>query len=1124
MALSIEEQFKDKREFVRKVLAGDERAVVLFNQSYDAAVARFMKLKETVVEKVYRLDSNYRYDLYFDLQESRKIIWDILFLAELIKSECSTDPDKKNKLEQSLKSKYNLVNFTNSSASALSNVRALEVVPSDDGKSLEDVLKEAICIFDSIRNSFGHNEGGLDCYYDETNNKVNIKNQPDGGNNYMDVSIDFSYLADFGCGIKPLSEHTGIKEVVDYNNAAIFEKMGFKIKDNLDIFYRTSPDRVNYLLNLVDNSYERLVDLPTILFSSSVSEERITDLLEDSRNINNIVDLPSAVFYSRCSKKRLLQLCRGEDFGLSEEQRNSIDIEKYINEYKFDESDIETLKLFPDSLFLCSDAGLKVFYYLLNMGVDVNDLQYYSFRLFLSKTITLDKLEYFVNLDGEVNPENLLYLNKNILSNESILNDTVKRIISSKDDLIYIFNLPCIPHNIWSYYSTKVVLPFLFEYTEDWRKFFVLPNIVFTPNCELSRLELLLDNFTVDFLSLLPEYIFSSKISDKKVEWLIDSVNDFDDLVSLPAEFLGHKLDLLKMYVGPQNDFSRLLKLPKGMFDWDVNLKILKYIFDIPYDNDKDIVEYIFNNDYCLYAIKKFPENVFKILVPEQFGRVNFDTDGMSHDELKVYKDADFCLHERHFEKLKLILGEPKSSSNLFDLDLRIFNTDYSIDKIKHVLGENNDLSNLRKLFEPKYKAIVNIVLSPSIDLDMLLLIGNGKLDFDSILAAPKVFDFYRSYDYVKSWIELVGGPTNLSILNTLPFSAFYVENDVKVEYFLGEDKNYQRLSLIPSFCFDSNCSLDRIKLIMGKIDNDYSVLNKLPKEIFFCNDNLVTDLLEKYNDVSVGIQKSIFGLNDDKVISLIIYLNSLLSITSKNNILNKKINIEAFDFSNVQYFSSPLLENGANEINSKLNDCFNNTGSFAKLLEDYSFENKFADISSMTNDELEAAYNQWENEVRAWLFSSVFKICSKLYTSTRNSAEHIRIFCDSDGKILVLDQINKMTDSGDGTITKDVKNTFYAEANVNKLFNFASSVHDWCFNNEFVLDSVSEKNIIKNVLLKNDDTISEDDFEKMYLTYLAKINTFIESVRMRVVDVYNSRNYGENVNDMDNTEGRRFM
>ena len=62
MALSIEEEFRDKREFVRKVLAGDERAVVFFNQSYDSAVARFMKLRETIIEKV---SSGSPYDLIF---------------------------------------------------------------------------------------------------------------------------------------------------------------------------------------------------------------------------------------------------------------------------------------------------------------------------------------------------------------------------------------------------------------------------------------------------------------------------------------------------------------------------------------------------------------------------------------------------------------------------------------------------------------------------------------------------------------------------------------------------------------------------------------------------------------------------------------------------------------------------------------------------------------------------------------------------------------------------------------------------------------------------------------------------------------------------------------------------
>ena len=94
MTSNMVEEFENMSEFVRKVLAGDERAVVLFNQSYDAAVARFMKLKETIIEKV-SIDSSY--DLIFDIEKSRKLLWDLLFLAEIVKYESAKDPVIKQK-------------------------------------------------------------------------------------------------------------------------------------------------------------------------------------------------------------------------------------------------------------------------------------------------------------------------------------------------------------------------------------------------------------------------------------------------------------------------------------------------------------------------------------------------------------------------------------------------------------------------------------------------------------------------------------------------------------------------------------------------------------------------------------------------------------------------------------------------------------------------------------------------------------------------------------------------------------------------------------------------------------------------------------------------------------------
>lgn len=1117
MAQSIKEVYEQKRKLIMRVLAGDEEAIIQFNRSYDAAVARFMKLKETVIEKVYRGRGFKRYDLYFDMQNSRKLIWDILFLAEIIKYECSLDDDRSKKLKESLASKYSKVKFSDASISALLNDPAMKSVNFDETQTLEQVLKEAICIFDSIRNSFGHNAQGVSCNYDEVNDKVNIKNDLELVNghisgNYMDASIDFSYFADFGCGIKPLEEHSNIKEVVDYNNAEIFRKLGFRIKDNLDIFYRTSPSRFNFLLELVGNNYDRLVNLPPILFSSCVEENRIVELLGVPSDFDRLTEIPGAAFSSKCTKKRLLELCRGRNFCLSEEIKKK-GIDDYIKTQKFSDSELEILKKLPSQLFLCSDVGLEIYYYLIDNGVDFNDLKNYPSKIFLSAGITLEKIKYFVELDGGFDAGNLVYLNDKILNGECSL-DNIKEIISKKEDLIYISTLSDMPKSFWTSYSFKYVISLLFEYSSDWKLFLKLPNIVFTPECLRSRLQLLLKYFSVDELSFLPEHVFSSKYENKKIEWFINNCKDYNLFANLPVYVYDTKNELLSLYIGDECDFSRLSQLPKGMYNWNVNLKILKYIFDIPFDDDKQIVEFIFSNSDCLSALNNFPESIFTIQTPEQLESSRVLYDGiLSFDEFQPYFDADFWASKERFNILEIIIGEPKNYLNLCNLNWRIFSSAFSYDKIRFLFENGNGIEILNQLYSPKYESIADIVLGPYVSLDVLLLVSGGKLDFDILSSVPKAFLTYCSFESIKYMLELVDNGRNLLALNQFPTTMFRNVDVDKIYYFVGKEKNYRVLFKVPEFCFDERCSLDRIKTIMEKINNDYEVLNKLPKEVFVSN-GLVDDLVNDYSDVFIGIQKSIFGLNDDKLISLIIYLNSLLSISTKDKMKDKKLNIACFDFAYIQDFDKNLLNSAANEISDKLNDCFNDTGSFIQLLEKYSYINQFEDAASLSVNELNMKFEQWEDGVRTWLFSSVFDVCGKLYNSTRNSAEHVRIICTADGKLLVCDEINKVVSLNDGSTSKIVQKTFSATVEPDKLFSFASSIQDRCFDDKFELDSTSEQNIIKNIILNSDVGMTEEDFNKMYDAYVVKINDFIESVRRTVMNLCNLKQKNSVITD----------
>lgn len=1055
MALSIEEEFRDKREFVRKVLAGDERAVVLFNQSYDAAVARFMKLKETIIEKV---SSGSSYDLIFDIEKSRKLLWDLLFLAEIVKYESSKDPAIKKKFEDGLNAKKKLVKFTDSRLSSLLNEEAVEVVPSDNVKTLEDILMEAICILDSLRNSFGHNENHVNCGYDNTTNKVTVRNS--NSMNYLDVSFDFSYLADFGNGIKPFWKDKNIRDVVDINHAEIFRKLGFRAKDNLDIFYRTSPLRFNFLLSLVGNNYERLLDLPVILFSSNVSEERINFILDHVPNLEYLNEVPVILFSERCTEERIKTLGG------------------------VDTIDFERLKKFPNKLFTCHSSCLTVLNYFLDNGVTLDELKLYPRGLF-NVGFNIDKIKYIVELDGEVDFNNLIGLPDALFSGNASLNK-LKMMIKSKNDLQYLSKIPV---SAFTFEFDLRKWQFLAKFENPLAIMTKFPSVAFTSKCTYERFCFVIDYFGIENLERVDERIFMiGGIDADKINFLVDNLTP-EEILTLPGYIFGGETntELLKKFYEINKNVLSTSMLPERMFYYDLNIEFVKYLYDIPVVGFDEVIKYILARPDIVESINRLPKYIFSVYLPHQLQDAPFRfSHGLQEDETEFLRWDSSGELER-FNKIKLIIGEKKNISNLYDLKDVIFDDLVSYERLKYVTNNGTDIGRLKVLCTPSYEDVFNILFS-SVSLDKIKYICGEKLDIDLLLKFPKFFLQFTSLEDLKKILDIFDKDSN-----ELSYLSFIRVDVDKILFFIGEEHDLEKLTLVPEICFYAECSLDRIKLIMERIGYNYDIFKKLPKEIFTCDDVLVDQMLNDFTDVSIAIQKSVFGINDDKIISLVAYVNSLFNVINPDFFKKKEIDAHCFNLKEIRGVKKEIIDAASQKI-------FDVLKNLDKIFYKYSFTDyiKPYNIDAMSSQDLISVFVKWESYIKNAIFlnelySNLLDLNSSLLHSSRNASAHFRFEYIAPNVIKMNDSEKKYIIDEFGKIEKIDICTFEADVECSEFFDFVSSVQDQFFSNPYMLDWDARRSIISNLVLASGKNCSEDEFRQLYDEFWDKLKIYID-------------------------------
>lgn len=405
-------------------------------------------------------------------------------------------------------------------------------------------------------------------------------------------------------------------------------------------------------------------------------------------------------------------------------------------------------------------------------------------------------------------------------------------------------------------------------------------------------------------------------------EEIINSVNEMKnyniDTTRLPSETLLYSENIIKLHKMNIDIYN----LPEGaLIHADSTLKLLQMNIDI-YRLPKSAFH------FCDKTIKLYEAKI---------DIYNLHDYAFEHPEktIKLYQNNLDIYNLPHYAFLN-----PEETIKLYQNNIDIYKVSrYAFrqpEKIISLLHSNIDI----------YRLPINSLRFP----ENIIKLYEANLDIYNL---PE-----RSFYFPKRAIMLRNA--NIDIYN-LPDNAFDCVTKT-IELFNANLDIYK----LPNKCFSRNTSVLNLKIILEKLD--YEKLDSLPLEFFECNPDLLDEMFQRYN---LNISKSIFGINNPKIIATLIYANNVLS--------NFNQNISTFDM-DIQPYSI---------IGNTFIDNFN----YRKNIE----ENVGKPFTSQ--DYIEQFKLADENNI----VSSNDEVRKTILTKIRNASEHFRFkpVKDNDGNIL---------------------------------------------------------------------------------------------------------------------------
>lgn len=1062
----------------RRAIINDEE--VYFDRNiFPIAFSSLIKVKERMMSK-YKKTSGGQ-EIYFDVVAARKILHDILFMSFLIKKAVYLKGDiaKTNDFITDLQGKKNSIVLDNTVDAQLSSTLDLLDFDMMSGQvfinhtSLSDVIKEAVAVLEFMRNSFGHNANGKNCYLINDNSILSINNS--SFRNRITADIDYAYFVDFCYGIKPLVKDNDVLRIVDDNHSRIFNELSLSAKDSLDLFYSTEPSRMVELFELVNHNYELLLNLPTVVFSKFVSMERILFLVKDRNNnidpekVALLRKLPVSIFYDKCSVDRI-KMIAGDDINFN------------------------TLINLPDCLFTCADDVFNfsqndrgIYYLIINSpGFDIARFKQLSSRWFARST-NVKKVKFLIEHFN--NFDDLLLLNSNILKNDYPLGKLIKVFGDCRD--VSIIN--SLPLTIFSVDNNFVKYEFLVSqikkenpnasHFEVFDLLSKLPATIFDFSINLDYVKKVLKFGTdrevpISKLIGLDDKIFTKNLNVGVLNYFIEKEIDYDVLKDYSIDIFSGSTssDFIIMLDKLGVDMRRI---PVGMCTFESHLTNIKYLF-----NDLGLSDYEFIKKYFVPGVENYEDNMRFIheLHPVCFANyMKFDKFksmmecGLTKDNLKYVPKVVF-VNELNKEKLRfacrynlfeLLMGPSNADSDKgYKIIEALFNGTVSLEKFKFLCNENFSLDSMMNIHLP--------ALYSTFSLDFLKFVVR---EFDGLDILEKLpFSFFSR----NPKMDLSGENVAQTRTRRRDYEAFGI-----IKYFYENLSDIDLLKDIPDWCFDYGCSLEKVKYIYEKVDNNFNSFIRLPKELFVLDNNKIDSFFNSRTDVSGEMMKSLFGLNNSKALSLNLYFSTLSSVYEPSDLESYFSSLDTgnIDVSNLVVGSEidPFVSRFFPIQNLNNLDLIGYLSDFDVSVRNdvTSYINRFVNDSfnSCNTVDLVNKYREVMGIIDGWGDLFLNKFNRQFVRRFRNSSDHFRTVVSDDGLIIM-----------DGELTKTSSGLSYGwntscYATYSNWFDFAEQLKGAMLNDNVPsLDNEQKKKILINLLkVRNLATVQNikliDDF-----------------------------------------------
>lgn len=879
----------------------DSNVLLLNNQEYyKTIISSFIQKKESIIRK----ENN---KLVFDLNNTDDI-WNIVFIGEYIKEndilyktynkllvkineiECALSlikdkhktatsqevhkliNEEYQKVNNELNTYKNQINNMKSVIDSFYNTDWVNLNNSNesiDSRKETAVLKQAINIIHKVRNSFEHDNPSID-----SNIHIN--------NDYFNFSIPIEYLDGFNKGrIIANNKDDVIVEKTNLITLPLLEELNCDINDIQSLFYNLDPELLSMLLK------------------------------ETNYNVKDIFRLSKGVLFEHGPRTKEI-LKAGFGFDIIEKISYVVSWDLFLST----EQIIDTLNYLKVNNLLDK-------YILTNPNVykNVQALDLYIKNGIELEVLNIDNIYFYDNID---NAYRFIEIKNRLEQNGISFNRLVKRFSEQKYAVNNIFETSeqiievkhyldenNIPSEVL--YDEKILIEEFFKNPEKFKKIINSSNA----NTFIIR--------PIIWYTNIP-----GKESTEINDWIVNYLKNYgidSKLIGIQNEsFESLKTHLIERKLYPyKEEFKELYIILEY-------LRIMNYSEKYGKNTDDNILIYkgvseLFNADFSIEDIEKLSISAitnYQTFIYFKNNNIPMDLINRSQFfilerpqevvELFIYlKDNNIPISSIKYDiwhypysVIKFFESIPKDKFDVINnlSNALIFDTENTIKNINYLINNNIDVLKIpRSLIEGGDNTIKFIEWFKNNNYDLKIIEKIPNIAFIGFSKKNAIGPDYIFYEELKKLKELESTEYGLLIVKSI------------IEIFIKN--GYKSNEIMPKKVFSiGQFKKENIEYLLKLVNFDFKKLDEFPVEFYTCDYELLDTMCKKYN---YNLCKSIFGLDNPKIIMSLIYGNSVYSQYQKELDDNSLVDIDPMTiihagFNTTMYYKNNIKNNDFNE------------------------------------------------------------------------------------------------------------------------------------------------------------------------------------------------------------------